>query len=235
MNLDPRLSTLARAKLAVAQGDITRAAVAIDRELASKTFLRIALISWFLNALTEPAEAKAAADAKPDPNGAGAKPTASAHAEGKEKPKEPRSRRKAGAHRRPTGMPSAAQKAGALTAATELSTGIFSRKLRGGHQLRNIKVRELRAIVQESGHAAGRFIMRGYEDVVDAMLCRRLADHCVTSDPDLAVPDIVTEAVAMRYFKEAKLEAARFLQHSAERIANELASASTPPTIDDAA
>jgi hypothetical protein len=220
MKIDPRLSTLAKAKLAAAGGDTAKAALAIDRELASKTFLRIALISWLLNEISVGADAKPTdAEAQEAPGG---------------KVKEIKSRRKTGAYRRPSGMPSAAQKAGALAAATELSIGIFNRKLRGGHRLQTIKVRELRAIVQESGHAAGSFIARGYDDAVDAILCRKLADHCVTSDPDLSVPDIVTEDVATRYFRESKLEAAQFIQAAAARIAREL-STTPPPPIEDAA
>jgi hypothetical protein len=217
MKIDPRLSTLAKEKLAAAKGDIDKAALAIDRELASKTYLRIALISWLLN------EISVATDAKP------AKP---ASVEAKETPAEIKARRKTGTHRKPSGMPSSSQKASAVAAMTELSLGVFNRKLRGGHPLRTIKVRELRAIVHDSGHAAGSFINRGYEDAVDAILCRKLADHCVTSDPDLTVPDIVKEEVAARYFQESKIEAARFIQNAAARIANDL---SNPPPIEDAA
>jgi hypothetical protein len=224
MKIDLRLSTLAKEKLAAAGGDIAKAALAIDRELASKTFLRIALISWMLNEISVAADAKS--DAKPADTDAEKAPASKA--------KEIKARRKDGTHRKPSGMPSSAQKASAVAAMTELSIGVFNRKLRGGHHLRTIKVRELRAIVYDSGHAAGSFINRGYEDAVDAILCRKLADHCVTSDPDLTVPDIVKEEIAARYFQESKIEAAKFIQNAAARIANDLSNP-PPPPIEDAA
>jgi len=216
--IDPRLSTLARAKLAVAGGDISKAAVLIDRDLAAKTDLRLALIRWLLAALAEPARAT------PTPMPAAAQPLPGVTAQSKA----PHSRRKTGVHQKQSGMPSAAQKAGALAAMAEAASGVFDRKMRGGQRLKQIKVRELMAIVSDSGHAAGSFILRGYEDAVDAILCRKLAHHCVTSDPDLTVEDIVKEEVAAKYFREAKIKASQFTQRMAAKIASELGKSVAP-------
>jgi hypothetical protein len=193
-----RLRAAAIEALEAAGGDVDKAAHKLDRALADKSDLRIALLADYLRPLTK-------SPLKPQP------------------PLELASRRRKGSHRRPIRIaPTAAQKAGEMEAAVRREALVFQRKVRGGKLLAEIRVRELRALVQESGHAAGSFVSRGYEDAVDAFLCRKLADHCVATDPDAIVIDIVNGAVATKMLKDAQRDAAQFIAEAAARIAKDL-------------
>jgi hypothetical protein len=202
-----RLRAEAVEVLDAAGSDVDKAARKLDRVLAGKTDLRIALAADYLQRLA------GAAAVEPQP-------AIKLH-----------SRRRKGAHRRPVrpGAPTASQKAGEMGAAIRREELVFQRKMRGGQQLDMIKIRELRAIVQESGHAAGSFVARGYEDAVDAFLCRKLADHCVAADPDATVKDIVNGQTATKMLKDAKREAALFIAQAAARIANDLGGGGAAP------
>ena len=158
-----RLRALALETLSKTDGDLAKAARALDLQLAGKTDLRVALAMDYLSRLTASARPSSPASVL-TPKSASPIPGMRAAAEEPAAPKAAKeigARRRGGPHRRGTGMPTAAQKAGALRAASDTASGIFDRKLRGGRRLRSIKIHELRAIVFESGIAAGSFLKRG--------------------------------------------------------------------------
>jgi hypothetical protein len=199
MTTPNRILAAATEALKEANGNVATAAIKFGRTCAGRTDLQIALATAYLEWVHagQPATRSRIKD-------------------------EIQSRRQAGSHRRPSGMPTAAQKAGAVRAAQHSAEVIFARKIRGGPVLGKIKIRELAAIVQSSGHAAGSFVTRGYEDAIDAIVCRKISQHCVSTDPDATVEDCINPAVATKYFDEAKVEAAKFIQAAAARIASEL-------------
>jgi hypothetical protein len=138
----------------------------------------------------------------------------------------PHARRRAGPHRRRQKralMPSHEQKAGALLARAHVADqDVFDHKLRGGKKLGDIKVHELANIVEASANTAVQMLNRGYEDIVDTLLCAALGDHCVAADPFGLVKDTIKKTEATKILAQAKIRAAEVLRDKSALLAKEL-------------
>jgi len=143
-------------------------------------------------------------------------------------PKPAPSRRRSGKHRRPSlaaKLPSAGQKAAAITASKRYAHEIFSRKLRGGKMLAQTHVGELRAFVQASASVTIDFLKRSYEDAVDLFACQRMADYCQVSDPDILLPEAIKGSVVAAIYDQARIDAADALVRVGELAREHLLSA----------
>jgi hypothetical protein len=144
--------------------------------------------------------------------------------------KETASRRRVGPHRsnhgrRSGGVPTTAQKVGAVRAQKLYAETIFDRKLRGGRKLGDVHVHELRAIAESSALTAVSFLQRGYDDAVEVFACTMLTKHCVASDPFAKVRDVIKASIATSIFDKAKIKAAEMLRDGGAKIARELIAA----------
>lgn len=144
----------------------------------------------------------------------------------KKKPgeREVHSRRRVGPHRR-SPLPSEAQKTGALAAEKAYAADVFNRKMRGGRQLGEIRIHELRAIAESSASMATSFLQRGYDDAVETLLCVMLSKHCISSDPFAPVKDVIKASVATAMLTKAKIKAAELLRDHGAKVARELVAA----------
>jgi hypothetical protein len=138
------------------------------------------------------------------------------------KRKELPSRRRVGPHRKPTGMPTAAQKTGAMQAEQSYAATIFDRKLRGGRKVGDVRMHEIRAIATQAAQNFGKFINRGFEDGVEMMGLSMLAKHAVASDPYSKVRDVIKPALAEKIFKQAEIATAQWLAEESSGLANRL-------------
>jgi hypothetical protein len=137
----------------------------------------------------------------------------------------PHARRRVGPHRKAREralVPTSEQKTGALAARAQVADLIFEHKLRGGKMLGEIRVHELKAIVEAAAHSATSLLWRGYEDAVDTFLCASLADHCVAADPFGLVKDMIKPSDAVKMLDRAKIRAAEALRDGSARLAKEL-------------
>src|SRR4249920_392963 len=145
-------------------------------------------------------------------------------------PKGTTSRRRSGRHRRTTPiikLPTESQKKANLAAAKNYANEIFSRRLRGGKSLGDIRIDELRTYARASADVAGQFIQRGYEDAVDLFACMRLAGHCVAADPDAIVRDTIKPATVLEIYQQARIDAAEEIATRGTVLAQELMAAAT--------
>jgi hypothetical protein len=145
-------------------------------------------------------------------------------------PKGATSRRRLGRHRRVSPiakLPSESQKKANLSAAKSYAHEIFSRRLRGGKLLGDIRINELRAYARASADVAGQFIQRGYEDAVDLFACVRLAGHCQAADPDAVVRDTIKPAAVVEIYQQARIDAAEEIAMRGTTLAQELMTAAT--------
>lgn len=136
--------------------------------------------------------------------------------------KELRARRRIGPHRKPIGVPTAAQKTGALIAEQNYTTTIFDRKLRGGRKVGDVRMHEVTAISKQSAGNMARFITRGFEDGVEMMALAMMAKHCVAADPYAKLRDILKPTLAEKIFKQAEIATAAWLAEESSGLANRL-------------
>jgi hypothetical protein len=138
------------------------------------------------------------------------------------KRRELHSRRRVGPHRKPIGVPTAAQKTGALKAEQSYTDTIFDRKLRGGRKVGDVRMHEIRAIATQAAENFAKFINRGFEDGVEMMGLSMLAKHAVASDPYLKVRDVIKPALAEKIFKQAEVATAQWLAEESSGLAHRL-------------
>jgi len=110
------------------------------------------------------------------------------------------------------GMPTAADKAGALAAMKMEAAEIFARRIRGAGKLGELHVHELRAIASDLGRAAVEKVKLGYNDAIDSVLIMKLSQHCVAADQNARVADVISQRDTVRAFEEAKPIAAAVLR-----------------------
>jgi hypothetical protein len=140
------------------------------------------------------------------------------------------SRQRRGPHRTPIKRrttPTKDQKAAAIRAETKLaSTLIFDRVMRGGQRLGDIKCSELEVLMHKSIECCIGFNARGYEDGVDAvgyrLLAEHIAEHITVTDPFATVRDVVKPAIASKIFEKAKIEAAIIQREVNAKLARDL-------------
>jgi hypothetical protein len=136
--------------------------------------------------------------------------------------KGPIGRRREGKHRRPTKVPGPLARAGEIASRKHLADSIFSRSIRGAGPLGRIKMHELRTIAQGQAFLAVEFLHRGYDDAVEAILCKLISEHCMSADPFAAVEDVISAAKAAEFEETARLRAAKVLRDGGARIARDL-------------
>lgn len=136
--------------------------------------------------------------------------------------KGPIARQREGKHRRPTKVPGPLARAGEIASRKHLADSIFLRSIRGAGPLGRIKMHELRTIAQSQASIAVEFLHRGYDDAVEAILCKSIAEHCVAADPFAAVEDVISAAKAAEFEETARMRAAQVLRDGGARIARDL-------------
>jgi hypothetical protein len=208
-----KLRTIADDMLRSSHGDANKAAPRLARALLEDAN-RAALIALCADYLARLPKAPAVRRKRPEPVG----------------------RRREGKHRRQVGTPSAAAKAGAVTAMQAIHHEIFQRRVRGVGRLGNIHVHELRAIAESQATTAASFLQRGYDDAVEAIALTTLSGYCVAADPFAKVPDVIPAKVAVKAFEDAKIKAAEVIRDGSAKIASDLiASARELPSIEEGA
>lgn len=237
-----RLRTTAEDALRLNDNDVKRAAPKLARALIDNANrpLLIALVADYLTRLPPPA---AVVEAAPQPTTAA---TASTPRAPTPPPaaqlgggKGPVGRRREGPKRRGskviTGMPTAAQRAGAVAARKVIASGIFARKIRGEGPIGRVQVHRLRAIAEAQASTSASFLQRGYDDAVEAIACMLLNDHCVAADPFAMVQDVIPAKKVSAAFEAAKVRAAEVIRDGSAKVARDLiASAREPQQIEDA-
>jgi len=128
------------------------------------------------------------------------------------------------------GMPTAANKAGAIAAMKLEEAAIFERKIRGAGDLGQLHVHELRAIASDLGRAAVEKVKLGYNDALDSVLIMKLSKHCVAADQFARVADVISQRDAVRLYEEAKPIAAAVLRDGMDAMFKSLTGQKLPKT-----
>lgn len=193
---------------AMRAADIKRAAPRLARALMenSNRPLLIALVADFLTRQPEVAKM----------------PTTTTESTELQIEKGPIGRRREGKHRRPTKVPGPLARAGEIASRKHLADSIFSRSIRGAGPLGRIKMHELRTIAQSQASIAVEFLHRGYDDAVEAILCKLISEHCMSADPFAAVEDVISAAKAAEFEEAARLRAAKVVRDGGARIVHDL-------------
>jgi hypothetical protein len=134
----------------------------------------------------------------------------------------PAGRRREGAHRRTAAIAGEGTKRGAVAAMKAVASEIFDRKIRGAGPLGKIHMHELRAIAARQADVAAGFLQRGYDDVVEAILCTKLSEYCVAANPFACVSDVVPAKVATAALTDAQIAAAEFIRDHSAKFAEDL-------------
>jgi hypothetical protein len=144
-------------------------------------------------------------------------------AKAKAAPVKDHSRRRKGAHRRAhkSGMPTPAQRAGAMRAEKHFTDKVFERRRRGGTWA-TLRLHELRAAADADIHQGVSFLQRGFEDVRDGFVCIAISKHAVAADPYVTVPEVVKPALFEKFYKEAEVKAAQALIDGSTRLERDL-------------
>jgi hypothetical protein len=135
------------------------------------------------------------------------------------------SRRRAGAHRAKAKLPTAAQKTGALRAEQASTEMIYERKLRGGRQVGDVRMHEIKAIAEMSADNSLKFLFRGFEDAVEFFALTAISKHCVASDPYAKLRDIVKPSIIAKAFQKGAIDATEAMRDGAGELKRRLIAA----------
>ena len=131
----------------------------------------------------------------------------------------PRQRRKS----TKTGLPTAAQKRGAIRMATAAATSFLdTKRLRDGRLIGDVRFAELPKLSHGAAYKSVEFLSRGLEDAADAIFCQMLSLHVQPTNSDQRIRDAVKAPVAEKMFAKAMAVAAQRIAEASARTARDL-------------